>query len=313
MVDFASLIGGQMRVPPDLVESALNLAHIRYRKIRVKKRSGGERTLLQPAAELKLVLAWLGARVISHLPVSSIATAFRVGASIVKNAGEHKNSLYSVRVDIQDFFPSIRTDDLLRVVKQNAPTLPDFVQESGFTDIIRRGCFDRDGRLPIGYSTSPAIANAVMYDVDRSLLKIVSDDVTRFGQARLTRYADDFVFSTDKPGACREFAQAFEELLRKTESPRIRLNSSKTRFMSRRGGSTLVTGLRISQCGLVRVHPNYRDHVRLLMKHFAAGKLHREDVPRLVGHLAFIEHADPRLFTRLSYRYFAEIARLRDR
>ncbi len=311
MIDFAKLVGEQMKVHADLVEDALAIAHVRYRKIRIKKRSGGERVLVQPAAELKMVLAWLDAEVISRLPISSVATAFRPGASIVKNATEHRNSLYSVRVDIKDFFPSVRTNDLMIVVRKNLRTLPSFVGDSGFEEFVRRGCFDRDGRLPIGYPTSPAIANAVMYGIDSALLKLIAGDPTKFGRARLTRYADDFVFSTDKAGACSAFVHDFQQVLAKTISPRLRMNTSKTRFMSRAGGSTLITGLRINQSGLVRVHPTYRDHVRLLMKHLSAGTLNGDDVPRLIGHLAFVEHADPRLFTRLSFRYFEEIAKLR--
>jgi RNA-directed DNA polymerase len=311
MIDFAELVGKQMKVQAGLIQSALDLAHMRYRKVRVPKRSGGERVLVQPAAELKMVLAWLDAEVISKLPISSVATAFRPGASIVKNASEHRSSLYSVRIDIKDFFPSIRTNDLITVVRNNLSVLPPFVTDPGFEELVRKGCFDRSGRLPIGYPTSPAIANAVMYELDGALLEMVRRDPTEFGVSRLSRYADDFVFSTDKQGACRVFVHCFERTLANTTSPKLRLNASKTRFMSRAGGSTLVTGLRINQNGLIRVHPTYRDHVRLLMKHYSGGVLREDDLPRLVGHLAFVEHADPRLFTRLSFRYYKEIAKLR--
>ncbi|RID97818.1 retron St85 family RNA-directed DNA polymerase [Simplicispira hankyongi] len=311
MTNFPVLIADQMKVPVVLVEDALKLAFIRYRKIRVPKRSGGYRTIIQPAAELKLVQAWLNEKIFKHLPLSSVATAFRPGASITNNAAIHRNSLYSVRVDIKDFFPSIRSVDLIRIVRSNRSALPPFVMETGFTNLVRQACFDREGRLPIGYPTSPSIANAVMHQTDKMLINEITSDVSIFGNTQLTRYADDFVFSTDKSGACHEFVRKLERLLSTLESPRLKLNTSKTKFMSRRGGSTLVTGLRINQEGLVRVHANYRDHVRLLLKHFAAGSLQSDDVIRLVGHLAFVEHADPRLFTRLSFRYFEEIARLR--
>lgn len=313
MTDFPQLIGGQMKVPAKLVADALRLAHARYRKIHVKKRSGGHRTIAHPAAELKLVHAWLSAEVLARLPISAVATAFRPGASIVKNAAVHKDSLYSVRVDLHEFFPSLRSGDLMKVVLDNKAVLPRFVEASNFHDFIRLACFDQSDRLPIGYPTSPAIANAVMYDIDTALEGLIRGNPEAFGNARLTRYADDFVFSTDRRGACREFIRTIERQLSVVTSPELTLNTAKTRLMSRRGGSTLVTGLRINQDGLVRVHANYRDHVRLLLKHFAAGTLVADDVPRLVGHLAFIEHADPRLFTRLSFRYFEEIGRLRGR
>lgn len=312
MIDLHERISEDLWVPKELIENALISAHVRYRKIRIAKRSGGYRTIVQPSAELKLVLAWLDAEILSRLPISKISTAFCPGASILKNAAMHRTSLYSVRADIKDFFPSICSNDLIRVVLANKEKLPDFVNDREFASLLRQACFDGNDRLPIGYPSSPSIANSVMYDIDNALIHKIQSDDDIFGHARLTRYADDFVFSSDKPGSCFEFIRMFEALLAKESSPKLMINTHKTRFMSRRGGSTLITGLRITQDGLIRVHANYRDHVRLLLKHFAAGNLKSDDVPRLVGHLAFIEHADPRLFTKLSYRYFEEIAKLRE-
>jgi RNA-directed DNA polymerase len=150
-----------------------------------------------------------------------------------------------------------------------------------------------------------------MYDLDLTLARSISKE-SRFGKAMLTRYADDFVFSTNKPGACREFYIELERILSKTRSPQLQINVEKTRFMSRNGGSTIVTGLRIKQGGEVGIHSNYRDHVRLLLKLYAKSELKKEDVSSLRGHIAFISHADPQLFTRLSFRYFDEIHRLQN-
>lgn len=304
-------IGADLSVPQELIDEALKLAHVRFRKIRVPKRSGGYRTIVQPAAELKLVQEWLLVNIFSKLPISKVATAFYTGASIVKNADAHKDSLYSVRVDLTGFFPSIRNTDLAQAITTARSALPNWVAEPEVASLITTACFDRDNRLPIGYSTSPCIANAVMVGFDTELLNIISSDSTRFGRAILTRYADDFVFSTEKRGACHAFVDVFRELISKTKSPRLAINEAKTRYMSRPGGSTLVTGLRINQDGVVRVHPTYRDHVRLLLKLYSLGKLNTDEHQRLLGHLAYVEHADPRLFTRLSYRYYDEIALLR--
>lgn len=301
----------ELIVPSQLIEKALRLAHAKFRKIRIPKRAGGYRTVVQPAAELKLVHSWLNSRVLSFLPISSVATAFHRGASIVNNACRHRYGKYLVRVDLSDFFPSIRSNDLVRVIRSADVKFPKWVDDDDFVFFIRRACFDRDDRLPIGYSTSPGIANAVMAEFDRKLLQTINENPLRFGQAVLTRYADDFVFSTDKAGACKTFVDEMSREIEVTESPCIKINSKKTRYMSRLGGSTIVTGLRITQDGGVRVHANYRDHVRLLLKLFASGRLGRDEQQKLVGHLAYIEYADPILFTRLSFRYFEEVALLR--
>lgn len=311
MANLIELVSDEMGVPPKLIDDALRLAFTRFRKIHVPKRSGGFRTIMQPSAELKLAHCWLNARVFSSLPISTAASAFHPGASIVKNANTHRWARYSVRIDLSNFFPSIRSADLVHVIQASSSSLPTGVAMADFVSFIRRACFDRDDRLPIGYPTSPSIANAVMFNFDNELIRLIREDSIQFGRAQMTRYADDFVFSTDKPGACSSFVEAARTLISKTESPRLKINDAKTRYMSRLGGSTLVTGLRINQDGNVRVHATYRDHVRLLLKHFSAGNLKPEERQKLVGHLAYIEHADPMLFTRLSYRYFEEIAQLR--
>jgi len=165
--------------------------------------------------------------------------------------------------------------------------------------------------MPVGYMTSPAIANAVMLGFDQALELAITSDKDRFGDARISRYADDFIFSTNKAGACKEFLSAFLDLIAKTNSPKLTLNKSKTRFMSLRGGSTMVTGLRITQQGRVRVHSRYRDHVRLLLKLYSKNKLQKETLHELRGHLSYIEFSDPQLFTKISFRYHREISALR--
>lgn len=294
-----------------MLDDAIRLAHVRFKKFKVPKRSGGERLLVQPTAELKLVLAWLDATVLSKLPVSTIATAFQPGTSIVKNAQAHRKSDYSVRLDISDFFPSVRSNDLFRAIEQARHLLEEWVFAPDFGKLVRQACFDKQDRLPIGYLSSPRIANAVMYELDIRLCRAIAADSARFGQAVLTRYADDFVFSTDKRGACKEFVEEIQAMLAACASPKLSINERKTRYMSRKGGSTLVTGLRVNMEGTVGVHPNYRDHVRLLLKLFSTGRLKVEDNEQLRGHLAFVEHADPRLFTKLSFKYYKEIAKLR--
>lgn len=311
MFNLSEQISKDLGVSIQLVEDAIDAAHRSYKKIRVTKRSGGVRVMVQPAAELKMVQEWLQVHLLQYLPVSTIATAFEPGTSIVKNARVHASSQYSVRVDISDFFPSIRLTDLYAVIARESAKLPSWAVAPEMLAFLSKACFDKEGRLPIGYPTSPKIANVVMRDLDDLLARDLSSSPEKFGNFVLTRYADDFVFSTDLKGACRAFVSAFEGALAGSKTPKLKINAKKTKLMSRKGGSTLITGLRINQQGKVGVHQNYRDHVRLLLKLYSKSRLKAEDLERLRGHLAFIEHADPHLFTRLSFRYVDEIATIR--
>lgn len=298
-----------MVLPSSLLREALSEASFRYKKIYIRKKSGGTREMVQPSIKLKPILTWIESVILSQLEISTIATAFCPGSSVVKNAAAHRDSPYSVRVDLSNFFHSIKTHDLLSVIAKANNSLPAWMTSSGIKELISTACFDSSERLPIGYSTSPKIANVVMLDLDKSLLRKISDKSV-FGNAVLTRYADDFVFSTNKKGACRAFYLLLEELLKNTDSPKLTINSDKTRFMSLKGGSTLITGLRLKQNSEIGVHPNYRDHVRLFLKLYSANKLKYDDIASLRGHIAFIKHADPALITKLSYKYHSQIAEL---
>ncbi len=269
------------------------------------------RRVIQPTANLKLIHEWLLITTFSKLPVSSIATAFKPGSSILNNAKMHAKSRYSVRVDLQSFFPSIKAEDFSAVIERCLTDLPEIAAQPEFMGLVTLACFDKSDRLPIGYPTSPTIANAVMFDFDQRLHEIVLSQADIYGDARLSRYADDFVFSTNKIGACRDFVDLFRLRLTETTAPALAINEDKTRYMSRAGGSALVTGLKINEQGEVRVHPKYRDHVRLLLKLYATHKLSIESLEQLRGHLAFVEFADPKLFTRLAFRYFGQIESLR--
>ena len=48
------------------------------------------------------------------------------------------------------------------------------------------------------------------------------------------------------------------------------------------------------------------------MKLYSEERLQSDETQQLVGHLAFIEHVDPALFTKLSFKYYDDIAKLRE-
>jgi RNA-directed DNA polymerase len=309
LFDVLAKISDDLNIPRPLLENALALAATRFRKITFKRRSGPPRVAYQPAVELKPILEWLDITLISKLPVSRIATAFCAGSSIVQNAQVHRDSLFSIRVDISNFFPSITSSDLVTAIEATSH-LPEWSNAPTTLRVLKQACFDINDRLPIGYSTSPRIANAVMFSLDNLLIQAISDE-RRFGNSLLTRYADDYLFSTNQRGACAEFLKEIRKILNSVQFPKLQINNEKTRFMSRAGGSTLITGLRIKQTGEIGVHAHYRDHVRLLIKLYAANRLRAEEFDSLRGHLAFVEYADPKLFTHLSFHFSDEITRIR--
>lgn len=308
--EFLRRISAELQLPEQSIAATVRSSHARIRRVAFKKRNGETRVAYQAAATTKPILHWLRLNPLSKLPISEAAVGFRAGCSILNNARAHRNSAYSIRIDIKDFFPSITKSDIRRVVLRSEAMIAPEWPVNDVADLVENVCFERRGRLPIGFPTSPILANAVMFEIDSALLNDIKNS-ERFGSSILTRYADDFVFSTDKRGACAEFLDNFRSRLASCKSPALKVNDEKTRFMSRAGGSTMITGLRVTNHSTVRVHADYRDHVRLLLHLYQSGKLSVDEHIKLAGHLAYVEHVDPKLFTRLSFKYADQIAEIR--
>jgi len=311
MPELVERISAELNVPEDGLRSALEQAFTRYKKFSIPKRSGGKRTIIQPSAEIKLIQQWLSRHLFVLLPVNPIASAYTLGSSILRNAAVHANSLYGVRVDFSDFFNSISFEDLKLYVTSVWAANPTFLISDDLWHLIRRACFDRAGFLPVGYPTSPTISNMVMHSLDSRTVALVNSAPETFGKCALTRYADDVIFSTNKRGACLQFVRMFSELVAEHNSPCLRINDSKTKYMSRAGGSMFVTGLRIRADGYPTLHRAYKDHVRLMLSLLNKDRLPMSEFASLIGHLSYISSVDGAFLTKLAFKYSIDTVSLR--
>jgi len=136
----------------------------RYRRYRIKKRSGGWRTIDHPAAELKLLQSWLVEHSLRYLPVHESVYSYRIGIGISDHAKIHQKQSYLLRVDFQDFFPSITGADVDILLKLWGDSLPFPLSQEDRT--IIRSIVCRKDRLTIGAPSSPVLSNAVLYEFD---------------------------------------------------------------------------------------------------------------------------------------------------
>jgi hypothetical protein len=294
-----------LNVPEKDIFDAIKRSYHSYKIIKIKKKSGGYREAIQPSTKLKIIQQWILFNVLHNLPVSDISTAFGKGDSTLNNATMHAKSTFSIRIDIKNFFNSIKASDLINILKKSCH-IDDLYKGDGFNELLTKSCFDARTRLPVGYLTSPFISNAVMFDIDNKIANTTRNK-TVYGNAVITRYADDFVFSTDKIGACKKFYDYFSGVLEKEDRPKLCINEKKTRIMSKRGGAMIITGLLINNDGLVRATKKYRDQFRLLIKLYHQGRLKENEIESLKGHISFIQNIDPMLFTKIAFKYHEDI------
>jgi len=245
----------------DFVRSFARGASHAYKTYPITKRDGGEREINHPSKELKFLQRWLLLYVLPDFPVHPAATAYQKGTSIYKNAAVHASSKYLLRMDFTKFFPSIKADDM-RAYKASRPTL-----FNGWThDDFNTFCLIvfRNSELTIGAPTSPAISNALCFDMDAAI-----EDLCAKSGVKYTRYADDLFFSTIEPNVLQPLQTDIEHLVAGLKVPaHLTLNAAKTRHSSRKGARR-VTGIIIGS--------DRKPHIGRSLKREIRGMIHRVD------------------------------------
>ncbi len=294
-----------LRFPLADVERLARLAPRSYRRYVVPKKAGGHRLIFHPARRTKALQYALMYLFLPKLPVHAAAMAYRAGLTspLRKNALLHARFAYTVRVDMKDFFPSIRPDDLFQAwARAGQKDLTDadkgFLSNALFLQYLANPL-----QLAIGAPASPMVSNAVMHDLD-----VKFDSFAKSHDGSYTRYADDLVYSTNEKGQSSRFVEFVESSLEACDSPELTMNTAKTLFLSRRGRRT-VTGLVISPDGSVSLGRKRKRYIRKLIFEFENGKLKKKMQERLRGQLGFALDCDPAFYNRLVIRYGAETMR----
>lgn len=185
------------------------LQHYRWRT--VPKRDG-VRFVAAPKPRLKEIQRRLLRHIVGPIPLHAAAHGCVPGRSVRTAAEPHARSRVLIRLDLENFFPTIGaprvrglliargwSDPMARLITGLCTTtIPVRVwhqrpRPSGFSELDRMwrlGDLLRAAHLPQGAPTSPALANAVAYGLDRRLAGLAA----RFG-ATYTRYVDDLTFS----------------------------------------------------------------------------------------------------------------------
>ena len=266
---------------------------IHYVSFAIPKRSGGERLILAPKKELKALQRKLNTQLVAKLPVSDAAHGFRAGRSIATNAAPHAGKPVVLKLDIQDFFPSLhvgRVRGLLIALGYAYPVaagLAALMTESERQPVRVDGeCF----HVPVGSRhavqgapTSPGLANAIALRLDRRLAGLA-----RAHGFVYTRYADDLAFSGDDVQAARMLIKRAESIVR---DEGFRLNRDKTRLMTQ-ARAQRVAGVTLNVApGWSRVE---RRRLRAeLHRARRAGTADASLWQRLRGKLAFVRMLNP--------------------
>jgi len=198
-----------------------------YKILKLPKGDGKFRTIYAPSKaykqRLRSFLLDLQQK-LHNADTDQTIHGFMRGRGPVSNAQRHIGYAYTLSLDLQDFFDSVREEMVTAYLSEEEREL----------------CFI-EGVARQGLPTSPVIANLAFLKVDQQIKSAIAEEGA---YTVYTRYADDLIFSFNH----KEFAETLEQVVERiiTENG-FTLNKKKRRLQSAKGGRRMITGVSVGE------------------------------------------------------------------
>lgn len=281
-----------------------------YHRFKIPKSKGGFRNIAAPKPILRHAQEWILAQILEKIPLHDSAMAFRTGRSIVDNAQAHENGGVIIRLDLKDFFPSIKFNRVKGIFKS-------FGYNEGVATIFALICTDSarieatldnkkyfvaltERYLPQGACTSPSLTNIICKRLDSRLTGLCQKfDFT------YTRYADDMVMShLNSESDVRPILKSTQKII--AEEGFI-LHPDKLKIM-RPHQRQSVTGIVINNAPNVsrRDLRNFRSFLHHYEKEGAAimtNRIGKDATHYAKGYLSFIHMVNPQTAKKIRQKH----------
>lgn len=155
-----------------------------YREFSIPKKRGGRRPVSAPYPSLLLCQTWIYENILKAISVHFCCHAYIEKKSIISNATPHLGKTAILKMDMEEFFPSIPINWVINLFSNLG-----YAHNVSYY-LASLCCLN--GVLPQGASTSPALSNILLKHLDSRLYKL-----SKKYKLAYTRYADDLTFSGD--------------------------------------------------------------------------------------------------------------------
>ncbi|KGJ87334.1 retron St85 family RNA-directed DNA polymerase [Colwellia psychrerythraea] len=270
----------------------------RYKQFSIPKKTGGFRSILHPARELKTLQRIIHEDILVKLPIHNSAFAYRKKLNIFDHANVHIGASYLLRMDFKNFFESISSKNIAKFLDSKANYLLKDWKAEDTELLVKLVCYKSS--LTIGSVSSPTLSNAICYELDEALHKLCYVRGIQY-----TRYADDLYFSTNEPNILNSIQNNVYEIVNSLSIPdKLRINSSKTHHSSRKNRMS-ITGLILTNSGDVSIGRDMKRKIRSLI--FKWCSLDVKEKKYLAGYLSFCASIEPEFLNSLCKKYGADI------
>lgn len=249
-----------------------------YRRFSIPKRGGGRRWIESPRIFLKVTQRFVLYHILTGQPVHDTVHSFVPASAVgqrrnsITNARRHLAQPYLAKIDIKDFFGSLRYRLVEQAFRDTA------LLNADASRLLARLCTRRSS-LPQGAPTSPMISNLMLRRFDENMARLSAELTVVY-----TRYADDITIS----GEVRADVELAAYFARKglTGAPlNLPVNERKSRILTS-GQQQRVTGVVVNERGLPPRKMRRRVRAMFHQASLDPARLHKERA-RLTGYLAY--------------------------
>ncbi|WP_084618566.1 retron St85 family RNA-directed DNA polymerase [Cellvibrio sp. OA-2007] len=271
----------ETRLSEKLISYIAYRSNFLYRTYYVPKKSGGKRLIAQPARELKAIQSWILRNILELRPSSNQSMGLERDQSILTNALPHIGNGYLLNIDLENFFPSIKSKRVFHLFKKMG-------FNNNISTIFTRICTFNDG-LPQGAPSSPKIANLICSKLDARIQGYVGKRGINY-----TRYADDLTFSAPSYEKINKLEIFIKKLISDED---LFINSNKTTFSGPRKQKK-VTGLVLTNDSVGIGRGKYKA-IRARIYYYFLGI--EKDIASINGYLSFIYSVDQKRYSMLQH------------
>ena len=244
-----------------------------YTHFKLGKRCGGYRIISAPDATLLNIQKIIYKRILLSVNIHPASTGFRQNISVTHNAKAHLGNKQILKIDIADFFGSIKKYRIIKAFEKIG-------YPPNISQVLAELC-TLEGKLPQGAATSPTLSNIIAYDMDVKLISVAQKNNLAY-----TRYADDLTFS----GEDISFEPVFSEINNIVREEKFVIQRKKTRFLTEKKRK-IVTGISVSSGEKLMIPKAKKREIRKNV-HYILAK-------GLAEHQRFIGSTDPSYIKRL--------------
>jgi RNA-directed DNA polymerase len=263
------------------------------------------RTVYKPTKKLKAYHDFLNTFVLEFLTINPrVVYSYRKGTNAQQAVAKHAHGRAFFQTDLLNFFASIDRDLVRSTLTGQGSQIPVTDLSAHLDRILDLTTID--GRLPVGFSTSPLISNACLTAFD--------DDVEahcRSNELTYTRYADDIVISAQERAQLQDIETVLHDRLASHFAGKLQLNDRKSRHTTI-GRRIKILGMIVTPSGQVTIDNDLKARIEALLHYYVTdrekfssmvGHDVKAGMERLVGYINYVNTADKAYLGKLRRKY----------